>query len=39
MKSKTLIIALAALTFAITAHAQTELKKIYNDFNNKTEVK
>ena len=31
MKSKTLIIALAALTFAITAHAQTELNKIYNE--------
>ena len=31
MKSKTLLIALAALTFAITAHAQTELKKIYNE--------
>jgi thioredoxin-related protein len=31
MKSKTLIIALAALTFAITAHAQTEVKKIYNE--------
>ena len=31
MKSKTLIIVLASLTFAINAHAQTELKKIYNE--------
>lgn len=37
MKSKTLLIALAALTFAITAHAQTELKKIYNEENNPLE--